>query len=55
MIKCQICSKDTGKYQNGVQIIRYGYSGPMLPLCEGCMRELVNWVENRRNSKEETA
>lgn len=52
MDKCQICSKEVGKYQNGIQLIRYGYSGPMMPLCEDCMKELINWIEMRRSTKE---
>lgn len=52
MDKCQICSKEIGKYQNGIQLISYGYLGPMMPLCEECRRELINWLETRRSAKE---
>ena len=54
LTKCKICSKETDGLKTAITLTRYGYSGPIIPLCDNCMRELINWFENRRASKEFT-
>ena len=44
-IECYHCHKWVDGFTYGVQIIRYGYSGGPINLCESCFREFKNWLE----------
>jgi len=51
--KCYRCGKTAPIFNQAVQIVRYGYSGSPISLCEDCFRTFKTWLDGERNSLNE--
>ncbi len=50
--KCYRCGTVSQAYTNAVQIVRYGYSGAPINLCNKCFKTFKTWLDNSDLDKE---
>ncbi len=49
--RCYRCGNLAPAYVNGVQVVRYGYSGGQINLCTDCFREFKSWLDVNRKDE----
>lgn len=51
--RCYRCNEPTpgpGAFVNAVRIVRYGYSGAPIDLCNKCFKEFKTWLEDGKET-----